>query len=373
VSRDDSIDALRGLAIVLVVVGHAILFTSWVRHPGAGLVQEGVTFWIPVKTATNWFFSLIYSFHMPLFAFVSGLVMWPPRDHPLIAQILRRARRLLVPYMAWCLILVLVARSALDLPSESPGRVLVDLVVGRGGLWFLYALFICAAIVICLARSPRPRWLLTVSALVAVVWSTGVVAVPNVLYLGDVLSIYPFVVLGYMLGSLKSQFSEHRRLAVALGVIVFLPLFCLENPTTLSRVSPIGQVLATIQHLSVTMHHAGLRGGFALLLSSMLLSRLATYLCACGAVLALYGLYTRRGGKVIELQAWLGKKSLGIYAIQFPALIWLIAVGVRNVFVLSLLALAVAAGLTAVLERIPLLDIVLLGKRSEIEHVNSSE
>ena len=56
-SRVKYIDAMRGCAILLVVIGH--------------LVQRNVS------GGTSYpLFDLIYSFHMPLFFFICGCVQW---------------------------------------------------------------------------------------------------------------------------------------------------------------------------------------------------------------------------------------------------------------------------------------------------------
>nr|WP_284508153.1 acyltransferase family protein [Caballeronia sp. AZ1_KS37] len=69
--RNRTIDAARGIGIVLVVLGHAI-----------GLPE--------------WLFRVIYSCHMPLFFFLSGYLFNGKRG-PL--EVMRRnSRRLLMPY-----------------------------------------------------------------------------------------------------------------------------------------------------------------------------------------------------------------------------------------------------------------------------------
>jgi len=56
--RINYIDRLKGFAILLVVIGHLALFS---------MKQDGSTV-----------FRLIQSFHMPLFMFLSGMVISPP-------------------------------------------------------------------------------------------------------------------------------------------------------------------------------------------------------------------------------------------------------------------------------------------------------
>jgi fucose 4-O-acetylase-like acetyltransferase len=366
-SRDSSIDALRGLAITLVVIGHAIPDAAAVFHDGPGLINLG-GFWVPMATASGLFLSFVYSFHMPLFAFVSGLVMWPPRGKSLGVGIVNRVRSLLVPYVAWFVILYFGDRWA---PSASKGfgPALFDAAIGRSGLWYLYALFICSVVVIVLERVPGSRWVLPASALIAIACS--VLEVPNVANLSAVLWIYPFVVLGYLMGPAKSWVLEHRLLTIGAGAIAFLPLFYLRQPFHVPNLQPISHLAALIEGLAVTMHNAGVRGGYVISLLLQPVARLPLYLCAGAAIVALYALYIGQAGRAIDVQAWFGRKSLGIYAIHGPVLWWLVSMGVRDVVVLSLVSLTVASLLTALLERVPLVGPVLLGQRIE-RHRESS-
>ena len=180
-------------------------------------------------------------------------------------------------------------------------------------------------------------------------------AVPNVLYLSGVLWIFPFVVLGYLMGPFRSQVIEHRWLIVAVGFVVFVPLFMLRYPVEVASLQPINHLLT-----------AGVNGnaprGAILGFAVSCLAVVLPYTCACAAVVALYGLYLGRAGAAIDIQAWLGRKSLGIYAMHGPVVWWLASHGVRDVVVLTSMSLVLCALLTALLERTPLLRAVLLGQ-----------
>ena len=57
--RDCSFDFVRGVLIYLVVFGHVIVVSGQITSDAVGIGKDIV-------------FSLIYSFHMPLFVFISG-------------------------------------------------------------------------------------------------------------------------------------------------------------------------------------------------------------------------------------------------------------------------------------------------------------
>ena len=84
-NRNEKIDALRGMAACLVAIGHAIqINVSDFDH--------------------NILFILIYSFFMPLFMFVSGLVSYKPNEEIGINIIKKRAIALLPPFFSYTLI-----------------------------------------------------------------------------------------------------------------------------------------------------------------------------------------------------------------------------------------------------------------------------
>lgn len=363
--RDTSIDALRGLAITLVVVGHTITIASGVFHDGPGLVPLGGNVWVPTAAAHNLLLSFVYSFHMPLMGYVSGLVMWPPRDQPLGAQIVRRAKTLLVPYAAWNLIIYGLMR---EVGPPRPGGlwgVIVDAVLGRTSeVWYLGALFICAVVLIALVRSPGARYTLPGSALLAVAVASGLlIPVPHVLHLtGGVLWIYPFMVLGYLRAAKRAEggIARWRWPTVAAGVALYLPLFALRYPI-------FGGVGAgRLEQLAVWMHEAGLPGGFTLysaLEPVLYRANLLPYLCAFGAVVALDALYAGREGTLANAQAWVGRRSLGVYALHISVLWWAVWAGVQAPWLLFVIGFGVSLLVTAGLERIPVVDAVLFGQR----------
>jgi len=132
-ARDAVLDMAKGLAILLVVLGHTL---------------QGMSPQFDDLPA----FRVIYAFHMPLFAFLAGAAAahWLRRidlagpQRARAAEALVRMRRsslhLLVPFATWTLIGWAMAHSATPLP-EYLLRVLRQPDVS---LWFLPAMFWCA-------------------------------------------------------------------------------------------------------------------------------------------------------------------------------------------------------------------------------------
>lgn len=77
--RDTAIDILKGIAIILVIIGH----------------------WLTDQSTLH---TYIYSFHLPLFFIISGFFFSPK---PILEQIKRDAKLLLIPYLLICILIMI--------------------------------------------------------------------------------------------------------------------------------------------------------------------------------------------------------------------------------------------------------------------------
>ena len=140
--RLDWIDIAKGIAIILVVIGHCI--------PDAAS-STGIS-----VTEYRWLHNIIYSFHMPLFFFLSGYMM--VRQNMVRAGkrpfdiIKDRCKRLLTPYVfvglcyePFKLLLSQFANKPYDI--EGIWKMIIG-VNPDGELWFLYALFAVTVIAV---------------------------------------------------------------------------------------------------------------------------------------------------------------------------------------------------------------------------------
>ena len=112
------IDALKGIAIILVVLGHMIQYV-----------------FCPNDYSDNIIFRYIYSFHMGFFMALSGFTVRTYHDsfQSVLRQIDKRAVNLILPFISWAL-LGYYLMDGVDLPTVFKRT--------DCGLWFLYALFV---------------------------------------------------------------------------------------------------------------------------------------------------------------------------------------------------------------------------------------
>ncbi len=85
-NRFEEIDVAKGIAIVLVVLGH-VLASCY----GRNIVS------MPYASVVLW--KYVYSFHMPLFMFISGFVVFNPFKKYKAIQIGKRCLAYMIPYI----------------------------------------------------------------------------------------------------------------------------------------------------------------------------------------------------------------------------------------------------------------------------------
>ena len=130
------IDRLKGLAIILVVMGHVLLYCCCscdFPRAMADFIGKG-----------------IYSFHMPLFMFLSGIVV---SDFPHAAKLRRKLPQWLVPCVAIGLIY------SFTIGDSVRSFVTNDF---KGGYWYLFVLsefYIFLAMGFLLPQRFRHHWL----------------------------------------------------------------------------------------------------------------------------------------------------------------------------------------------------------------------
>ena len=81
------IDCWRGLLITLVVMGHVVGEEFHYTHDGA-------------QTLMDVWYKIIYSFHMPAFFMLAGIV-WSDKGDDIIHYVVGKFKRLMVPYFFW--------------------------------------------------------------------------------------------------------------------------------------------------------------------------------------------------------------------------------------------------------------------------------
>jgi len=275
-------DALKGILIVLVVLGHSIQ---------ASMMKLGGSF------VDDYLWNLIYSFHMPAFIAISGFLAFRKnvtgggiRNWFLIVW--RRFRQLMVPFILWSIALFFV--------NHNVPKIYDYILYPEKSLWFLWALFFITVIFTAvddLASKLKVRQEIAM----AVCWVVliGVMfLMPNAKLFGVEYVAYYFFyyVLGYYLHKYSDQLIVRKGFIIAiLGLLWFT----------------LGSIYST-QGLPKQLQCVPL-------IPSSILYYIYRITTAVVAIFFFFSLAMRtmdKEGGLISLAVTMGKVSLGIYAVH---------------------------------------------------------
>lgn len=196
-ARQDWVDAARGLAIILVVIGHA-----WRGIAERGLIPSGLFEAVDAR---------IYAFHMSVFFALSGLFFTTTLARAGPASFVQaRVIRLIWPMVLWTYLFLAFKLTAGSFANDPIGvdALLVSPFPGQLHLWFLWALFLqqiaflTAKPLIRDGRFPAPvlaGLALLALALALMSWSETMLN-----WAGEALFFAPAFVLGILLGHERS-------------------------------------------------------------------------------------------------------------------------------------------------------------------------
>ncbi len=126
------IDTAKGIGIVLVVLGHVLVGLN-----GAGLIADKKMYVLA--------FDIIYSFHMPLFFFLSGLFfLHSYRKRGALPLIGNKMATIVYPFVIWSAIQIIIEATLANYTNndESFGHLLTMFLYPKSQFWFLQALFL---------------------------------------------------------------------------------------------------------------------------------------------------------------------------------------------------------------------------------------
>lgn len=124
--RNINIDAIKGLTSVLVVVGHIIQFVISSKE----------------HRVSNIIFCIIYSFHMPLFMFISGYLAYKNNFIFDGEWLYKKFRSLVVPFLSWGFVNWLLKNYWGGWSIAHSGDSILEIILYPDrGYWFLLILF----------------------------------------------------------------------------------------------------------------------------------------------------------------------------------------------------------------------------------------
>lgn len=211
------INIARGILVILVVLGHVLNQTSTDNILFAKLIEILVT--------------VIYSFHMPAFFFVSGFVSLKKLDLAgdggKFLFIKEKAKRLLVPYFAMgiCYLplrIVMSGMSRTEYSVHDAWRILIG-ENPDGALWFLYALFLMSVLVCLTVRRSTCLYVFCISVLLYML--SCFVALPLAVF-HNFCSNFMFYILGIIVRIHYVQFKKITENVLGNAFMICMFIFC---------------------------------------------------------------------------------------------------------------------------------------------------
>lgn len=200
------VDWLKGLCIFLVILGHIILRfsnNSVNIHSFIGMIN-----------------SLLLSFHMPLFAMLSGFFFSSNMSFRIFVK--KKTKQLLLPYIFWCIIQYLICPICLTFFYRE--FVIYDTLrdfykgLTDWGFWYIRALFLCflyANLSIKIFRFNKTISVLISVLLLLLLSFIGIIPNSCHFFQGFVF-LYPFFCCGYILKKNLWDLFEKRSLCCAI-------------------------------------------------------------------------------------------------------------------------------------------------------------
>lgn len=212
-SRIDYIDRLKGLTIFWVVMGHVY----------------GMVF----SQSNDIFYKFIYSFHMPLFMFLSGLVACSGVTTPFwdLPKLGRKLRGLLLPLLCFgmCFTMTWADDSCSGLLEflDSPNK---------NGYWYLMTLAVFYVSLSLYRLNVKQKWYIDVALAIAI-WG-GMFALwkytaqtKDYFCMLNCGNFYPFFILGVMTTKYNLLDKMHKaNWLFSLCIVAYAFLFCVDMP-----------------------------------------------------------------------------------------------------------------------------------------------
>ncbi|KQS04184.1 hypothetical protein ASG11_07910 [Sphingomonas sp. Leaf357] len=247
-NRHAWLDHARGIGIILVVYAHQMRAQTAIgQFPAAwnGPFQD----------------ALIYSFHMPLFFFISGVVsLKSMRSKPFAESFLDKLKSIAYPYFLWSILSWCLSALAVHYVNKPMDfRSLISIVYQPIlQYWFLYVLFFCQLVALIFRRAFPANIVIAAIFLVAPLPFIN----PTI---NEFVASFPFFVIGmmtsgFLLAPTDRRSTRGKILAAVAALGVFMVLVCVrrDNSASLSAAALV-QAWAGIAFIIVVARIIGPR------------------------------------------------------------------------------------------------------------------
>lgn len=198
--KNPFIDFLKGIAIILVLVGHCIQYGSGATYLNNGLYWENAV----MKT--------IYSFHMPLFMAISGyLFCFSVKKHKFLNAAQSRIFKFLPVCCAWAVIAY-----AVDFVSGKTPNIKHLIYYFLTNFWFLWAILFSITCVAVTEFADKCTWGGDVACLILVLMF---MFTPDILSVHTYKFVAPYFIGGYYYAKRQHNWQKEDKVGVVSAIL----------------------------------------------------------------------------------------------------------------------------------------------------------
>ena len=343
-NRNVFIDLLKALAIICVVFGHCIQYSSGIDYYSKWCFFDNIVF----KT--------IYSFHMPLFALISGYLFFHSINNakPWNKIITQKFKSLVIPIISWNLIFFFFSNIPVIKANNTPiYKIIFDFIYSTiTSLWFIWAIFFFSIFMIICQKVFKNR-IIAIGIVLVLSFFTPDFVFNLMLYK----FLFPFFIIGFYfnknLDNNKKSFILNNNTLLFVLCISFIIMLFLYNKNSFIYTSGyrIYKYSFSFQQLLTDIFR------FAIGLVGSLFF-----------IILLKKIYHFLPSKIIKLLSYIGRNTIGIYIItsfinQFLLKININGVNYVLVFIESILLIIICLLSIALIKKVKFLNKILLGGR----------
>lgn len=288
-NRDSFFDVVKGVAILLVILGHSIQFGN------------GETFYTNCLFYNNIQYKVIYSFHMPLFMLISGYFFYFSNNkYDIVHLIGNKIRTILIPIFSFSLLYFLLTKFSLSDGIMLSIRRYVWTLLSIKIYWFLWAV-LSISILLKLVLLLKNRSLIVCSCFA--LFFVFPLFVDDKIGLYLFFYIYPYFLLGYLANRYSAYAIMQKNKFLFFGGALFcyavLMMFYTESSFIYTSKISLFQ-----------------NGSFSMSQLAIDLYRWVVGLFGCIAILSMISILIQYMGVLVNALSKIGVFSLGIYGFQ---------------------------------------------------------
>lgn len=321
-NRNLNIDALKGFAILLVVLGHSI--------------QTNLT-----NFDDNIIFRVIYSFHMPLFMFLSGFIAYKTKEFNL-KLLFKKFKILVIPFISWYLVSYILKGYYSSINFQE--YIIRCVKSPDWGLWFLWVVFLCFCVLTIAMR--LNKYLGDFSILLCFIILKLIPI--NIFGFSLLKWHFAFFALGFIVAKYKKNIAKIKLPLEILSIICFPVIVLFWRRTT----EPDFVSILNNFVVKYNLHHVLIT----------IVERIYLYIVPImGIIVSYFIIKNLRKFKLYYVLCWLGMQTLDIYVLHFWFLKIFMVSGI-GIIITFIIALAGALAFSFLIRKSKILSAIFLGK-----------